>query len=189
MWPLQRQEALWWLNLKRRKWEREEVERRGEILIIGEFRQCRVNFRSGQPFIYSFVHIIIFFLSLTPRSLKAARPHTLEKTPTLIKTIHELEILWNSMNGRYCHRNNIDPWRRVYLTEQIPSVSRLSYSPQCPMQMPRHNQMQQHDAFITLSIILIRQYWNKANPRPVIELKKTLSAAGNFSLTRKPYVG
>lgn len=57
------------------------------------------------------------------------------------------------------------------------------------MQMPRRNQMQQHDAFITLSIILMRQYWNKAGPRPVIELKKALSAAGNFSLTRKPYAG
>lgn len=86
-----------------------------------------------------------------------------------------------------CRSNNIDPWRRVYLTEQIPAVPRLSYSSQCPMQMPRHNQMQQHDAFITLSIILIQRYWNKAKQRPVIELKKTLSAAGNFSLTRKPY--
>lgn len=57
-----------------------------------------------------------------------------------------------------CRSNNIDPWRRVYLTEQIPAVPRLSYSSQCPMQMPRHNQMQQHDAFITLSIILIQRY-------------------------------
>lgn len=57
------------------------------------------------------------------------------------------------------------------------------------MQIPRRNQMQQHDAIITLSIILMRQYWNKAKPRPVIELKKTLSAAGNSSLTRKPYAG
>lgn len=89
----------------------------------------------------------------------------------------------------YCRGNNTDPWRRVYLTEQIPAVSRLSYSSQCPMQMQRHNQMQQHDAFITLSIILMRRYWNKAKPRPVMELKKTLSAAGNFSLTRKPYAG
>lgn len=161
------------------------MERRGEILIMEECRQCRVNFRSGQVFIYSFVHII--FSLFDPTFTNAAHPHTLQ--PTLIKTIQELEILWNSMNGRHCQRNNIDPWRRVYLTEQIPSVSRLSYSPQCPMQMPRHNHMQQHDAFITLSIILIRQYWNKASPRPVIELKKTLSAAGNVSLTRKPYVG
>lgn len=158
-------------------WRTKPVKRRkrkeAKILIMEECSQWRVNFRSGPAFIYSFVHIIIiFFLPLTQQSLML-------HVPALITT-HQLEILWNSMNGRYCHRNNIDPWRRVYLTEQIPSVSRLSYSPQCPMQMPRHNQMQQHDAFITLSIILIRQYWNKASPRPVIELKKNPFSGRQF---------
>lgn len=138
--------------------------------------------------IHAFVRSHYFSRSMTRRlqPLHVPPRHHLQ----LIRTIHGLEILWNSMNGSYCHRNNKDPWRRVYLTEQIPSVSRLSYSPQRPMQMPRHNQMQQHDAFITLSIIFIRQHWNKASPRPVIELKgKRLSAEGNFNWTCKPYVG
>lgn len=166
---------------------REEEEgggRRGLILII---EKRTVNFCS--VFIYSFLRVLIvssFHHSCTSWRFKN---NNKKKSSTLIKTIGELETLWNSVNGRHCHGDNIDPRRRVYLTEQIPAVSRLSYSSQCPMQMPRRNQMQQHDAFITLSIILMRQYWNKAGPRPVIELKKALSAAGNFSLTRKPYAG
>lgn len=64
------------------------------------------------------------------------------------------------MNGEgHCGGHNIDPGRRVYLTEQIPAVSRLSYCSQCPMQMARRNQMQQHDAFITLSIIPAMQQY------------------------------
>lgn len=155
---------------KERKRRRRRSGGRGWILIMEEC-VAFISAQSNHLFIYSFIRY--YFPYLLPNlCYRCTSPRTLN--PYIDQNhIKRLEILWNSMNGSYCHCNNIDPWRRDYLTEQIPSVSRLSYSPQCPMQIPRHNQMQQHDAFITLSVILIGQYWNKTSPRPVIELKKT----------------
>ena len=109
------------------------------------------------------------------------------------------------MNGRLlffflCHCDNIDPRRRDYLTEKIPSVSRLSYSP--PPTHPRLSVQCKYRAIIRCSsmtrLLLCQSSWcdcieTKRVPRPVIELKKKkndkkksfFSAAGNFTLTRK----